>query len=104
LEDILLKYDFIFSINELFKKIESSYRGKYWQLFTIDAEKINVYTIARIVYLESRAKNACSEYLMFFDGNVDKLNSSLREACRVAQKDYRKFPRWTITDIMDIFS
>ncbi len=23
---------------------------------------------------------------MFFDGNVDKLNSSLREACRVAQK------------------
>lgn len=98
----LKKFEVYF--NELFKKIESSYRGKYWQLFTIDAEKINVYTIARIVYLESRAKNACSEYLMFFDGNVDKLNSSLREACRVAQKDYRKFPRWTITDIMDIFS
>lgn len=88
-------------------KLIDSCKCKYWQLFAIDAEdikKINVYTLARIVYLESRAKSACSEYLMFSGGNSDELYNSLLEAYRVAQKDDRRFPRWIITDIMDIFS
>lgn len=93
--------------DELFMKLRESCGCKYWQLFTIDAEyveKINVYIIARIVHLESRAKNAYLEYLMFSDGNVNKLNNGLREAYRVTQKGDRRFPRWIITDIMDIFS
>lgn len=101
----LKKFEFYFE--GLFMKLIDSCKCKYWQLFAIDAEdikKINVYTLARIVYLESRAKNACFEYLMFSGGNSDELYNSLLEAYRVAQKDDRRFPRWIITDIMDIFS